>query len=126
MAEERTLYYSHALREALAQAMDQLCNHAAKFRFMFGGEATVPLVIRTPAGGGRAYGATHSQSLESWFLSVPGLKVVAPSTPFDAKGLLHAAIQDDNPVLFVEHKLLSRAADDPPCGRGRPRRPSAR
>jgi len=66
----------------------------------------VPLVVRTPAGGGRCYGATHSQSLEAWFLHVPGLKVVAPATPADAKSLLTAAIRDDNPVLCVEHKLL--------------------
>jgi pyruvate/2-oxoglutarate/acetoin dehydrogenase E1 component len=86
--------------------MDQLANHAAKFRYMYGPQARVPLVVRTPAGGGRCYGATHSQSLEAWFLHVPGLKVVAPATPADAKGLLTAAIRDDNPVLCVEHKLL--------------------
>jgi pyruvate dehydrogenase E1 component beta subunit len=73
---------------------------------MYGPQANVPLVLRTPAGGGRSYGATHSQSLEAWFLHVPGLKVVAPATPADAKGLLVTAIRDDNPVLFVEHKLL--------------------
>ncbi len=87
-------------------AMDQLANHAAKFRYMYGPQARVPLVLRTPAGGGRCYGATHSQSLEAWFLHVPGLKVVAPATPADAKGLLLAAMRDDNPVLCVEHKLL--------------------
>jgi len=87
-------------------AMDQLANHAAKFRYMYGPQARVPLVLRTPAGGGRCYGATHSQSLEAWFLHVPGLKVIAPATPADAKGLLTAAIRDDNPVLCVEHKLL--------------------
>jgi len=90
----------------LTLAMDQLVNHAAKFRYMYGAQVQVPLVVRTPAGGGRCYGATHSQSLEAWFLHVPGLKVVAPATPADAKGLLLAAIRDDNPVLFVEHKLL--------------------
>ncbi|MBI4519139.1 MAG: alpha-ketoacid dehydrogenase subunit beta [Deltaproteobacteria bacterium] len=90
----------------LTLTMDQLANHAAKFRYMYGPQARVPLVLRTPAGGGRSYGATHSQSLEAWFLHVPGIKVVAPATPADAKGLLAAAILDDNPVLVVEHKLL--------------------
>ena len=90
----------------LTLAMDQLANHAAKFRYMYGPQARVPLVLRTPAGGGRCYGATHSQSLEAWFLHVPGVKVVAPATPADAKALLTAAIRDDNPVLCVEHKLL--------------------
>jgi pyruvate/2-oxoglutarate/acetoin dehydrogenase E1 component len=90
----------------LTLTMDQLANHAAKFRYMYGPQARVPLVVRTPAGGGRCYGATHSQSLEAWFLHVPGLKVVAPYTPADAKGLLLSAMRDDNPVLFVEHKLL--------------------
>ncbi len=90
----------------LTLTMDQLANHAAKFRYMYGPQANVPMVLRTPAGGGRSYGATHSQSLEAWFLHVPGLKVVAPATPADAKGLLVTAIRDDNPVLFVEHKLL--------------------
>jgi pyruvate/2-oxoglutarate/acetoin dehydrogenase E1 component len=90
----------------LTLAMDQLANHAAKFRYMYGPQARVPLVVRTPAGGGRCYGATHSQSLEAWLLHVPGLKVIAPATPADAKGLLAAAIDDDNPVICVEHKLL--------------------
>ncbi len=90
----------------LTLTMDQLANHAAKFRYMYGPQVRVPVVIRTPAGGGRSYGATHSQSLEAWFLHVPGLKVLAPATPADAKSLLLAAIRDDNPVLFVEHKLL--------------------
>jgi pyruvate dehydrogenase E1 component beta subunit len=87
-------------------AMDQLVNHAAKYRYMYGPQVRVPLVVRTPAGGGRGYGATHSQSLEGWFMSVPGVKVVAPSSPADAKGLLKSAIRDDNPVLFVENKNL--------------------
>lgn len=90
----------------LTLAMDQLANHAAKFRYMYGPQASVPLVVRTPAGGGRSYGATHSQSLEAWLLHVPGLKVIAPATPADAKGLLAAAIDDNNPVICVEHKLL--------------------
>ncbi|MBI4504706.1 MAG: alpha-ketoacid dehydrogenase subunit beta [Chloroflexi bacterium] len=87
-------------------AMDQLVNHAAKMHYMYAGQYRVPLVVRTPAGAGRGYGASHSQSLESWFLHVPGLKVVAPSAPGDAKALLKSAIRDDNPVLFVENKLL--------------------
>jgi pyruvate/2-oxoglutarate/acetoin dehydrogenase E1 component len=110
-------------------AMDPLCNHAAKLRYMYGPQATVPLVIRTPAGGRRCYGATHSQSLEAWFLHVPGLKVVAPATPADAKGLLIAAIRDPDPVLFVEHKTLYATtgpvddADTPlPIGRAAVRR----
>ncbi len=89
----------------LACAMDQVCNQAAKMRSMMGGQASVPMVIRAPVGAtGRA--AQHSQSLEAWFLHTPGLKVVFPSTPYDAKGLLKSAIRDDNPVMFFEHKLL--------------------
>jgi pyruvate dehydrogenase E1 component beta subunit len=87
-------------------AMEQLVNQAAKIRFMFGGKATVPFVLRCPAGSGTGAAAQHSQSLENWFVHVPGIKVVMPSTPFDVKGLLLAAIRDDNPVIFVEHKLL--------------------
>ena len=87
-------------------AVDQVLNHAAKFRFMFGEQVRLPLVIRTPGGGRRGYGPTHSQSLESLFISMPGIKIAAPSTPYDAKGMLKAAIRDDNPVLFVESKSL--------------------
>ncbi len=88
-------------------AMDQIVNQAAKMRYMFGGKAHVPMVIRTPGGGaGRGNAAQHMQSLEAWFCHVPGLKVIMPSTPHDAKGLLKSAIRDDNPVIFVEHKLL--------------------
>ncbi len=90
----------------VALAMDMLVNQAAKFRFMLGGGPTVPLVVRGPQGGGIRMAAQHSQSLEAWFTHVPGLVVVAPSTPYDAKGLLVAAIRDDNPVVFLEHKLL--------------------
>jgi pyruvate dehydrogenase E1 component beta subunit len=90
----------------IALAMDQIVNHAAKLHYIYGGQARVPLVLRTPAGAGRGYGASHSQSLEAWFVHTPGLKVVAPSTPRDAHGLLKAAIRDDNPVLFIENKLL--------------------
>ncbi|HUT36675.1 MAG TPA: alpha-ketoacid dehydrogenase subunit beta [Planctomycetota bacterium] len=98
----------------IALAMDQIVNHAAKLHYIYGGQARVPLVIRTPAGAGRGYGASHSQSLEAWFVHVPGIKVVAPSTPRDAHGLLKAAIRDDNPVLFVESKLLYGAKGDVP------------
>lgn len=87
-------------------ASEQLVNQAAKIHFMFGGEASVPLVIRTPAGSGTGAAAQHSQSLENWFVHTPGIKVVAPTTPYDVKGLLIAAIRDPNPVLFIEHKLL--------------------
>jgi pyruvate dehydrogenase E1 component beta subunit len=88
--------------------MEQLVLQAAKIRYMFGGKAQVPLVLRTPAGAGTGAAAQHSASLEAWFVHVPGLKVVAPSTPRDAKGLLLASIRDPNPVVFVEHKLLYR------------------
>jgi pyruvate/2-oxoglutarate/acetoin dehydrogenase E1 component len=87
-------------------AMDQICNQAAKIRWMLGGEVPVPLVIRAQQGAGRGNGPQHSQSLEAWYAHTPGLKVVMPSTPADAKGLLKAAIRDDNPVIFLEHKLL--------------------
>ena len=89
-------------------AMEQLVNQAAKTRFMFGGKATVPMVLRTPGGSGTGAAAQHSQSLEAWFVHAPGLKVVMPSTPYDAKGLLISSIRDDNPVIFVEQKLLYR------------------
>ncbi len=85
---------------------DQLVNHAAKFRWMYNNNVKVPMVVRTPMGGHRGYGPTHSQSLEKMFLGVPGLKVVAPNTCGDAGFLLETAIADDYPVLFVEHKLL--------------------
>ncbi len=87
-------------------AMDQIVNQAAKARYMFGGKARVPLVIRTQGGGGRGNAAHHSQSLEMWYVHVPGLIVIQPSTPYDAKGLLKSAIRNDNPVIFIEHKLL--------------------
>ncbi len=86
--------------------IEQLVNQAAKMRFMFGGMIEVPFVLRCPAGSGTGAAAQHSQSLEAWFVHVPGLKVVMPSTPYDVKGLLLAAIRDPNPVIFVEHKLL--------------------
>ena len=86
--------------------MDQLCNQAAKLRYMFGGKIKVPMVIRTEGGAGRTLGAHHSQSLESWFMHIPGIKVVMPATPYDAKGLLLESIRDDNPVVYIEHKML--------------------
>lgn len=87
-------------------AMEQVVLQAAKIRFKFGGKAHVPMVLRLPGGSGTGAAAQHSESLESWFVNVPGLKVVAPSTPFDAKGMLLAAIGDGNPIIFVENKLL--------------------
>jgi len=90
-------------------AMEQVVNQAAKIHFMFGGKASVPMVIRLPGGSGTGAAAQHSQSLEAWFAHVPGLKVVQPSTPHDAKGLLLAAIDDPNPVLVFEHKLLYKS-----------------
>jgi pyruvate/2-oxoglutarate/acetoin dehydrogenase E1 component len=89
-----------------ALAMDPIVNQAAKLRYMFGGKAKVPMVIRAQEGAGRGNAAQHSQSLEAWFMHVPGLKVVVPSTPYDGKGLLKTAIRDDNPVIFLEHKAL--------------------
>ncbi len=87
-------------------AMDQVANQGAKNRYMFGGKTTVPMVVRTEGGAGRAIAAHHSQSLESLWTHFPGIYVVMPSTPYDAKGLLKAAIRDDNPVMFIEHKML--------------------
>jgi len=97
-------------------SMDQLVNQAAKIRYMFGGKAKVPMVLRTPGGSGTGAAAQHSQSLEAWFCHVPGLKVIIPSTPYDAKGLLKAAIRDDNPVIFIEQKLLYRKKGMVPDG----------
>jgi len=106
-------------------AMDQVINHAAKIRYMFGGEVGVPMVIRTPGGAGAQLTAQHSQSLESWFAATPGLKVVAPASVPDAYGLLKTAIRDDDPVLFVENLVMYNVTgsmpDDPdytvPIGR---------
>jgi pyruvate dehydrogenase E1 component beta subunit len=95
-------------------ASEQLVNQAAKLRFMFGGKATVPMVLRTPAGSGTGAAEHHSQSLENWFVHVPGLKVVMPSTPYDVKGLLIQSIRDDNPVVFIEHKLLYKTSGPVP------------
>lgn len=95
-------------------ASEQLVNQAAKLRFMFGGQSTVPMVLRTPAGSGTGAAEHHSQSFENWFVHVPGLKVVMPTTPYDAKGLLISSIRDDNPVVFIEHKLLYKSKGDVP------------
>ncbi|HET6546909.1 MAG TPA: alpha-ketoacid dehydrogenase subunit beta, partial [Solirubrobacter sp.] len=108
-------------------AMDQIVNHAAKIRYMFGGEAGCPLVIRTPGGGGSQLTAQHSQSFDAWYAHVPGLKVLAPATPADAKGLLKAAIRDDDPVMFLEsfplYNIKGEVSDDAdevaPIGRAR-------
>ena len=97
-------------------AIDQIVNHAAKLRGMFGGQVSVPLVIRTPGGGGQQLAATHSQNLEVWYAHIPGLKVVAPSSPADAKALLTAAIRDDDPVLFLENLALYNTRGEVPDG----------
>lgn len=90
----------------LMMAMDQICNQAAKITYMSGGQARVPMVVRTPLGGGRSSAAQHSQSFHAWVAHCPGLKVVVPSTAREAKGLLKTAIRDNNPVIFFEHKML--------------------
>ena len=97
-------------------AMDQLVNHAAKLHYMSGGQLKIPLTVRVQCGISGTMGAHHSQSLEAWFAHVPGLKVVMPSNPADAKGLLITAIRDDNPVLFVEHRGLYRTRGQVPDG----------
>jgi pyruvate/2-oxoglutarate/acetoin dehydrogenase E1 component len=93
-------------------AMDQLVNQAGKSKYMFGGKAVLPIVYRTMAGAGRANAAQHTQDLASWFAHVPGMKVVMPTTPYDAKGLLKTSIRDDNPVVFVENKVLYATAKE--------------
>jgi pyruvate/2-oxoglutarate/acetoin dehydrogenase E1 component len=100
----------------LTLAMEPVVNQAAKIRYMFGGKARVPVVFRAQEGAGRGNAAQHSQSLEAWFCHIPGLKVVTPSTPADAKGLLISAIRDDNPVVFLEHKLLYNTKGPVPAG----------
>src|SRR5688572_11040725 len=92
---------------------DQIVNQAATLRYRYGGRAAVPIVIRAPSGGNVGGGLYHSQNPEGWFIHRPGIKVVAPSTPFDANGLLKAAIRDDNPVVYFEHKYLYRRAKGP-------------
>ena len=96
--------------------MDQIVNQIAKLRYMLGGQVKVPLVIRTQGGAGKSYAAQHSQSLEAWFAHTPGLKVVMPSTPYDAKGLLKSSIREDNPIMFIEHKLLYNSKGEIPNG----------
>jgi acetoin:2,6-dichlorophenolindophenol oxidoreductase subunit beta len=96
--------------------LDQLGNQAAKMHFMFGGKATVPMVVRMPGGSGTGAAAQHSQSLETLLMHLPGLKVVTPCTPYDAKGLLLTAIRDPNPVCFIEHKLLYKSKGEVPEG----------
>jgi pyruvate dehydrogenase E1 component beta subunit len=96
--------------------LDQLANQAAKMHFMFGGRTTVPIVVRMPGGSGTGAASQHSQSLESTLMHFPGLKVVNPSTPYDAKGLMLAAIRDPNPVCFVEHKVLYKTKGEVPEG----------
>ena len=97
-------------------ALDQIVNHAAKMHTMFGGQVSVPMVIRTPGGGGQQLAATHSQNLEVWYAHVPGLKVVAPATPADAKALLTAAIRDDDPVIVLENLSLYNTLGEVPEG----------
>jgi pyruvate dehydrogenase E1 component beta subunit len=108
--------YEFQFSDFAALAMEQIVNQAAKIRFMLGGKTSVPLVMRFPCGSGTGAAAQHSQSLESWFAHVPGLKVVQPSTPADAKGLLLAAIEDPDPVMFFEHKLLYKMKGHVPEG----------
>lgn len=97
-------------------AMDELFNQMAKIRYMFGGQTTVPVVVRAPDGIVNQAAAQHSQSIEAWFLHIPGLKVVAPSNPADAKGLLKSAIRDDNPVIYFENKVLFKQKGPVPEG----------
>jgi pyruvate/2-oxoglutarate/acetoin dehydrogenase E1 component len=105
------------LMDFFAVAMDQVANHAAKLRYMSGGRTNVPVTIRTSVGGGRQFGAQHSQSLEAWLMHVPGLKVAVPSTPRDAKGLLTACIFDDDPCIFMETMSLLFSRGPVPEGR---------
>src|SRR5207244_4473618 len=99
-------------------AFDQIINHAASIPYMSNGNARVPMVIRMPGGGGHQLGPTHSHSFEAMFLQIPGLLVACPSTPADGKGLLKAAIRDDNPVIFIEHETLYGARGEVPEGNG--------
>ena len=98
----------------LTFSADQLINQAAKLRYMTGGQVKIPMVIRAPQGSGTGAAAQHSQNVEAWFFNIPGVKIVAPSNAYDAKGLLKSSIEDDNPVLFLEHKLLYNTKDDVP------------
>jgi pyruvate dehydrogenase E1 component beta subunit len=113
---DRRPVFEFQFSDFAALAMEQIVNQAAKIRFMLGGKVSVPLVMRFPCGSGTGAAAQHSQSLESWFAHVPGLKVVHPSTPADAKGMLLAAIEDPDPVMFFEHKLLYKMKGPVPEG----------
>ena len=95
-------------------ALDQVVNHAAKIHYMFGGQSRVPMVLRTPEGGGQQLAATHSQNFSAWYAYIPGLKVVAPATPADARGLLKASIRDDDPVIFLENLALYNTKGEVP------------
>ncbi len=97
-------------------ASDQIVNHAAKMHYMFGGAVNLPLVVRMPGGAGHQLGASHSQSLEAWYANIPGLKVVAPATPADAKGMLKTSIRDENPVIFIEEEGLYNTRGEVPDG----------
>ncbi len=108
--------YEFQFSDFATLAMEQIVNQAAKIRYMLGGAVSVPLVMRFPAGSGTGAAAQHSQSLEAWFGHVPGLKVVQPSTPYDAKGLLLAALADPDPVMIFEHKLLYKMKGEVPEG----------
>ena len=101
-------------------AMDQIVNHMAAIPYMFNGQVRVPMVVRMPGGGGHQLGPTHSHSLEAMFQQIPGLLVASPSTPADGKGLLKAAIRDDNPVIFIEHETLYGMRGEVPEERRRP------
>jgi pyruvate dehydrogenase E1 component beta subunit len=106
----------HQRMDFFLLAMDQLVNNAAKWNYMFGGQSPVPLTIRLIIGRGWGQGPTHSQSLQAWFAHIPGLKVVMPATPADAKGLLLSSIFDNNPVLYLEHRWLHNLEGDAPKG----------
>ncbi len=97
-------------------AMDMIANHAAKLHYMFGGQFTIPVIFRSPGGGGRQLGATHSQTLDVLFAHFPGLRVVAPGTPYDSKGMLKAALRQDDPVMFIEHATLYQQRGEVPDG----------
>jgi pyruvate dehydrogenase E1 component beta subunit len=97
-------------------ALDQLVNHGAKIYGMFGGQTPVPMVLRTPGGGGQQLAATHSQNLEVWYAHVPGFKVVTPATPADARGMLRTAVRDDDPVIFIENLALYNTKGEVPDG----------
>ncbi|MBE9388764.1 alpha-ketoacid dehydrogenase subunit beta [Vagococcus salmoninarum] len=109
--------YELQFSDFITIALDQIVNQAAKIHYMYGGKANIPLVMRTPGGSGTGAAAQHSQSLENWTAHIPGLKVVQPATAYDAKGLLHAAIADNNPVMFYEHKLCYKTSSDVPEGK---------